>query len=126
MAGSNRQSDISSFSMCQVSSAKEHQYSSEAEMNTSFLSEAYPVTKQLTIVSCAVQDSSGQIVMGVTKRTLAKDWQYESYHICPYGIHIHWAVLPLSLWLHHVLLQHRTPGQQLLEQKYCWQGTGVC
>ena len=75
--------------MCQVSSAKDHQYFDESQMNTSLLTTAYAIAKQLTKTTCSVQDATGQVMMGTIRKALAwkKKCHYNSSIICPFGIY---------------------------------------
>ena len=70
-AACKRQSDMSSSSMCEVNSAKYHQYFDKSQMNTSLLTTASAIAKQLTKTTCSVQDATGQVMMGTIRKALA-------------------------------------------------------
>jgi hypothetical protein len=66
-----------------------HHYYNETSTNTSLLPLTSPIMNMLFHVSRQVQDSSGQILIGLVKSVLKKacDWKHiRSDHVCPYGI----------------------------------------
>ena len=84
-----RQSNISSRSMGVASDRRHHHYFNDNNMNATLVPLTTPMMNMLNTVTTQVQDTTGQVVIGLVKEAMkrAYDWQHiQSNQVCGYGI----------------------------------------
>jgi len=84
-----RQSNMASRSMGVASDRRHHHYFNDISTNTSLVPLTTPFMNMLNRVTTQVQDTSGQVMIGLIKEGTKKeyDWNHvRSDHVCPYGI----------------------------------------
>jgi hypothetical protein len=84
-----RQSNISSRSMGVAGDRRHHHYFNDAIMNATLVPLTTPMINMLNRVTTQVQNTSGQVVIGLVKEAMkrAYDWQHiQSEQVCGYGI----------------------------------------